>query len=80
MATHARRLLAARRDARDLVDVGAYVPGSNPVTDAALAAGPHLDAFLQQEVEERADAGRSWDQLSRIAGAHPVAEPAVTLG
>ena len=36
-ATVLRQLLAARRDAKDLVEIGAYVPGSNPLVDRALA-------------------------------------------
>jgi FliI/YscN family ATPase len=48
----ARRLLAAYEKARDLVNIGAYVSGSDPEIDAALAALPQLTAFLQQTQED----------------------------
>jgi flagellum-specific ATP synthase len=39
---------------RDLISVGAYVPGSDPLLDQAIAAQPQLEAFLQQDMQERA--------------------------
>jgi len=71
-ATHVRRLMAARRDAQDLVDVGAYAAGSNPVVDAALAAGPSIDAFLRQEVETVVPLDAAWAQLRAVVAASPV--------
>ena len=53
-------LLAARRikqlysrymSGRDLVSMGAYVPGSDGDLDAALKAWPKIQGFLQQEVD-----------------------------
>jgi flagellum-specific ATP synthase len=49
-----REALAVYRDARDLVNIGAYVKGSNPRIDHALE---HLDAingFLKQDMDEAA--------------------------
>jgi len=66
-ATAVRRALAARRDAQDLVDVGAYVPGADPLVDAALAAAPSTRAFLTQDVDQVADLGTSWAALSGLA-------------
>ncbi len=37
---------------RDLLSVGAYVPGSDRVLDAAIAAHPRMEAFLQQSMHE----------------------------
>ena len=31
------------RDAEDLIQIGAYAPGSNPLTDAAIAFKPRID-------------------------------------
>lgn len=50
-AARARKLLATYEKARDLVNIGAYVAGSDPEIDAALAALPALMDFLQQSVE-----------------------------
>ena len=71
-ATHVRRLLAARRDAADLVDVGAYVPGANPVTDAAIAAGPWIDTFLRQDVEDVTPLADAWAGLAALVEASPI--------
>ncbi len=50
-AAQARKLLAAYEKARDLINIGAYVSGSDPIVDAALEALPALTAFLQQGPE-----------------------------
>ena len=47
-----RELLAAFRDGRDLVDVGAYQPGTNRLLDAALERMPMIEAFLRQDVDD----------------------------
>ena len=51
-ATTLRRLLAAHRDVKELVEIGAYVPGAAPDADRAIALMPRIDAFLRQAVEE----------------------------
>ncbi len=38
---------------RDLINVGAYVAGSDPLLDQAIAAYPRIEAFLQQDMQER---------------------------
>jgi FliI/YscN family ATPase len=45
----ARELLATYRESADLVEVGAYVAGSNPRVDKALRAHGPLNDFLRQE-------------------------------
>jgi flagellum-specific ATP synthase len=64
-----RRVLAAHRDAKDLIEVGAYVSGSNPDVDAAVALWPAITAFLRQPVDETVDARASWQQLAALCGA-----------
>ena len=51
-AEEARSLLAAYDQVEDLVNVGAYESGSNPETDRAIKAHPHLVDFLQQGIHE----------------------------
>jgi len=48
-AATARELLAAYEDARDLVSVGAYKPGSDPKVDRALRSISDLEAFVCQD-------------------------------
>ena len=39
-AREVRRLMAALRDVKELVEIGAYQPGSDPLVDRARAARP----------------------------------------
>jgi flagellum-specific ATP synthase len=65
-ATALRRVLAAHREARDLVEIGAYVAGSNPLVDRALALEEPIRRFLCQAVHEVADAPESWAALHEL--------------
>ena len=49
LAAKARKHLATYEKARDLVNIGAYVSGSDPEIDDALRVMPDLTGFLQQE-------------------------------
>jgi flagellum-specific ATP synthase len=50
-AGQVREWMAALRDSEDLVSVGAYVAGSNPRIDAALARRDAIDRFLCQPAD-----------------------------
>ncbi|MFJ6169831.1 FliI/YscN family ATPase [Curtobacterium sp. NPDC092190] len=65
-ATALRKVMAARRNAQDLLDVGAYQPGTNPLVDAAVTHQDAIDAFLRQGMDDRADAGTSWRALDAL--------------
>ena len=52
-ASRVRALIAAHKHAEDLIDVGAYVKGSNPEIDLAVRERPAIQAFLRQAVEEK---------------------------
>jgi flagellum-specific ATP synthase len=49
-----RGALAAWEDAADLVQIGAYVTGSDPRVDRARAAMPRIESVLRQGLTERA--------------------------
>jgi flagellum-specific ATP synthase len=49
-----RALYSRYQRNRDLVSVGAYASGSDPLMDEALALHPRMEAFLQQNMKERA--------------------------
>lgn len=66
LATQLRRLMAAYRDARDLIDIGAYVPGSNPEVDRAIALNEGIDLFLRQDITELTDATYAWQALEAM--------------
>ena len=68
-ARELRRLMAAYRDARDLIEIGAYVRGANPLVDRALALLDVIDAFLRQDVTETVPADASWNDLRMLVEA-----------
>ncbi len=51
---------------RDLLSVGAYVPGSDPVLDAAINAYPRMEAFLQQGMQEASSLGEAHGRLAAL--------------
>ena len=67
VATTIRRGLAAAERVRDLVEVGAYVSGSDPAADAALGLERELIAFLSQPADEVCPPERSWPALAELA-------------
>jgi flagellum-specific ATP synthase len=69
LARRLRAVMAARRQAQDLIDVGAYVAGSNPLVDAAVTHGRAIDAFLRQPMTEQAPAEQSWAHLAALVHA-----------
>ena len=71
LAQELRRLLAAHAEARDLIEIGAYVSGADPLVDRAVALRPETDAFLRQPVADHCDAADAFDHLARILGLRP---------
>jgi flagellum-specific ATP synthase len=69
LATDLRTLLAAHRDARDLVDIGAYVPGANATLDRALDRWDDIVGFLRQDIGEVVPAADAWAGLAVAIGA-----------
>ncbi|MEY8709633.1 flagellum-specific ATP synthase FliI [Mangrovibacter phragmitis] len=63
---HFKQLLSSFQRNRDLVSVGAYAKGSDPLLDKAIALWPHLEAFLQQGIYERAGWEESCQSLDLI--------------
>jgi flagellum-specific ATP synthase len=61
-----RQLFSAYRRSRDLITVGAYARGNDPLLDRAVALYPQLAAFLQQDMLERADVQSAWRALREL--------------
>jgi flagellum-specific ATP synthase len=53
-AEEIKKILATYKDAEDLVNIGAYVKGSNPKIDYALQMIDRVNQFLTQGIEEKA--------------------------
>ncbi|TVQ21216.1 MAG: FliI/YscN family ATPase [Spirochaetaceae bacterium] len=67
-AGYVRRLLATYRESEDLINVGAYAKGSNAEIDKAIEALPTINAFLQQQMTEKATIEETRSRLLQIAG------------
>jgi len=53
MASKMREYLAIYQDAKDLIDIGAYVEGSNPKIDKAIYHIDKIESFLCQNIDEK---------------------------
>ncbi|MEX2112373.1 MAG: FliI/YscN family ATPase [Pirellulales bacterium] len=62
-----RELLAVYREHEDLISIGAYHRGSNPLVDRAIDLREPIDHFLRQQVDEPSDVESAGDALVRLA-------------
>ena len=62
-----RDLLATYKKSEDLINIGAYVPGSNPKVDRAVAMKDRIDAFLKQGLDEKVSFESTVQQLHMLA-------------
>ena len=65
-AAQTRKHLATYEKARDLVNIGAYVHGSDQEIDAALENLPALNAFLLQNTNEFTPFEQTIDLLTQF--------------
>ncbi len=61
-----RELLATYRDAEDLINIGAYVDGSNPKIDRAKKMVDPILSFLRQSIDEAPPFEDVVDQITRM--------------
>ena len=61
-----KQLMSRYQRNRDLINVGAYSPGSDPLIDEAIAKYPQIERFLQQGTQERAGIAQSLRELSIV--------------
>ncbi|TNC81974.1 MAG: flagellar protein export ATPase FliI [Oleiphilus sp.] len=66
LAQRFKQLYARYQQTRDLISVGAYVPGSDPETDFAIERFPSMKQFLQQGLNDRATAPASVAELKHV--------------
>ncbi len=72
IAGRARENLAAYKRNADLINLGAYAPGSNPAVDTAIRLREPLEAFLRQRVSAGFSTQAGWEMLkSALAGRMP---------
>jgi len=66
-----REAMAAYQQAEDLIQLGAYVSGSNPKLDAVLQLRGQLLEFLRQEPDQKSPIEETLGGLKRLAAALP---------
>jgi len=62
-----RDLMATYKRSEDLINIGAYVVGSNPKLDLAVALKDEIDALLRQDIAENAPYEKTIEQMLKIA-------------
>lgn len=68
-AGRASEILATHRESEDLINIGAYVQGSNPRIDNAIAHIDQVNGFLRQGIEESAHYNETVAALQGIVAA-----------
>ncbi len=61
-----KELLATYRKSEDLINIGAYVSGSNPTIDRAIAKIGQINGFLRQDIGEKVGFEESLQQLEKV--------------
>jgi flagellum-specific ATP synthase len=66
LAAKFRETLATYRQSEDLINIGAYKPGSNPRIDYAIAKMEEITAYQKQEIDDGWGVEPSIEMLQRI--------------
>jgi len=66
LAGKVRDLITTYREAENLINIGAYVEGSNPQIDKAIEKRPDLESFLIQDMNEVDFDDNLWNSLKKI--------------
>jgi len=74
LAREGRDVLSAYRESADLVEVGAYVAGSNPRVDRAIRCIDGLNAVLRQDPEDRFSMSETMSGLQQALQARAPAQ------
>jgi flagellum-specific ATP synthase len=64
-----KELLATYRKAEDLINIGAYVSGSNPAIDRSIEKIAMINEFLRQDISESVSFEQSLQELDHIINA-----------
>jgi flagellum-specific ATP synthase len=66
LAGRLRETLAVYRQAEDLINIGAYVKGSNPKIDYALSRIDAINRFLRQGMKDKVTMETTLDELEGL--------------
>jgi flagellum-specific ATP synthase len=65
LAVRARAILSTWQDMADLVRLGAYKPGTDPLVDEAVRLAPRIEAFLAQAKDQACPVGQGFAELEQ---------------
>ena len=65
-AGNLRNLLAVHRKNEDLINIGAYVKGSDPTCDKAISMMDDINNFLKQSTDEKVEYETTVQQLIQL--------------
>ncbi|HIP42497.1 MAG TPA: FliI/YscN family ATPase [Aquifex aeolicus] len=66
MANHVKEVLSKFEDVEELVRIGLYKEGSNPVVDKVIKNLGKVEGFFKQKPEEKVDFNKSLDDLRNL--------------
>ena len=75
LAGRLKEILATYKNAEDLIQIGAYKPGSNQKIDYAIGMKEPIDAFLKQGRDETVNLQESIRQLQDLLNSFPDSSP-----
>ena len=61
-----KQLLSRYQRNQDLINIGAYAVGSDPILDQAIQLYPHLQQFLRQDCDEYCSKESAYQQLCQL--------------
>ena len=68
LARRLKQLVSSYQRNRDLISVGAYQRGTDPLLDEAITLQPAITAFLQQGIDEQSEGSESLARLAALFG------------
>jgi flagellum-specific ATP synthase len=66
VATEVRKWMAIYDEHRELIQIGAYRPGSNPQIDRAIAIKPTIECFLKQSRNDIVEWNDAWEKIGHL--------------
>lgn len=59
-------LMSVYKDSEDLINIGAYVKGSNPKVDKAVLHIDKINSFLRQDMKESSEFSQTMEELEKL--------------
>ncbi|MGL4562406.1 MAG: flagellar protein export ATPase FliI [Brevinema sp.] len=66
LAGKLRELIATYKESEALINIGAYIKGSNPLIDESIKKMPAINTFLKQGIKEYSSLDETFDSLKKI--------------